>query len=72
MQANLVGVMDVNFTNNNGESIHETNIFVPFKYENVEGLCTESFSLKKVYLYPEIRSSMILLTFHSITKAKLK
>ncbi|MDF2988298.1 MAG: hypothetical protein K0R50_3808 [Eubacterium sp.] len=46
MKASLVGVMEVNFTNNNGETIRGTNIFVAFKEENVEGLRTEKFFLK--------------------------
>lgn len=38
MQAKLLGVMPVNFRNNQGEEISGTNIFVAFKDENVEGL----------------------------------
>lgn len=53
MQAKLVGVMDVNFTNSNGEEIHGTNIFVAFKDENVEGLRTEKFFLKAGILLPK-------------------
>ncbi len=53
MQAKLVGVMGVNFTNNNGEAIHGTNIFVAFKDENVEGLRTEKFFLKDGISLPD-------------------
>ncbi|EOU1503415.1 hypothetical protein QTI76_08565 [Clostridium perfringens] len=53
MQAKIVGVMDVNFTNNNGEEIHGTNIFVAFKDENVEGLRTEKFFLREGISLPK-------------------
>lgn len=53
MQAKLIGVMDVNFTNNNGEAIHGTNIFVAFKDENVEGFRTEKFFLKNGISLPK-------------------
>lgn len=46
MQVKLVGVQPVNFTNSNGNTISETNIFCAFKDENVEGLRTERFFLK--------------------------
>lgn len=53
MQAKLLGVMPVNFRNNNGEEISGTNIFVAFKDENVEGLRTEKFFLKDNISLPE-------------------
>lgn len=53
MQAKLVGVMDVNFTNSNGEAIRGTNIFAAFKDENVEGLRTEKFFLKEGISLPK-------------------
>ncbi|SEU22496.1 hypothetical protein SAMN05443270_3491 [Lacrimispora sphenoides] len=46
MQAQLVGVQHINCTNNSGEAINGTNLFVAFKDENVEGLRTEKFFLK--------------------------
>ena len=46
MQAKILGVQNINFTNNNGEAINGTNIFVAFKDENCEGLRTEKFFLK--------------------------
>lgn len=49
MQAKLVGIQHINFTNN-GETINGTNIFCAFKGENVEGLRTEKF-----FLRPEIK-----------------
>lgn len=53
MQAKLLGVMPVNFKNNNGEEISGTNIFVCFKDENVEGVRTEKFFLKETISFPD-------------------
>lgn len=53
MQVKLVGVQNINFTNNSGESIKGTNIFVGFKDENVEGLRTEKFFLKDGIALPK-------------------
>ena len=46
MKAQLLGVMPVDFTNNNGDNVRGTNIFVGFEDENVEGLRTEKFFVK--------------------------
>lgn len=46
MQATLLGVMDVNFTNNSGDTIHGMNIFVAFDDDNVQGKRCEKFFLK--------------------------
>lgn len=43
MQARLLGIQHINFTNNTGEQINGNNIFCAFKDENVEGLRTEKF-----------------------------
>ncbi|MDF2521751.1 MAG: hypothetical protein K0R84_2379 [Clostridia bacterium] len=53
MQAKLVGVQHINFTNNNGEAINGTNLFVAFKDENVEGLRTDKFFLKEGISLPK-------------------
>ncbi|WP_300382440.1 hypothetical protein [Clostridium sp.] len=53
MQVKLVGVQNINFTNNSGESIKGTNIFVGFKDENVEGLRTEKFFIKDGIALPK-------------------
>lgn len=53
MQAKLLGVMPVNFRNNNGEEISGTNIFVAFKDEAVEGLRAEKFFLKENISLPD-------------------
>lgn len=53
MQVKIVGVQNVNFTNNSGEVIRGMNIFVGFKDENVEGLRTEKFFLKEGISLPK-------------------
>ncbi|MEY8284588.1 hypothetical protein AALA13_12275 [Lachnospiraceae bacterium 50-23] len=53
MQAKLLGFMNVDFTNKNGERIVGMNIFVAFKDENVHGLKTEKFFLKESVALPE-------------------
>ncbi|MNP70015.1 hypothetical protein D3C76_1661850 [compost metagenome] len=53
MQVKIVGVQNVNFTNNSGEVIKGMNIFVGFKDENVEGLRTEKFFLKEGISLPK-------------------
>lgn len=46
MKAKLLGVQKVGFTNNNGEVISGTNIFVAFPDESVEGVRTEKYWIK--------------------------
>lgn len=53
MQARLLGVMKVNFTNNQNESVQGTNLFVAFQDENVEGLRAEKFFLKDGIALPK-------------------
>ena len=53
MQVKLLGVMPVNFRNNQGEEINGTNIFVAFKDENVEGLRAEKLFLKENIPFPD-------------------
>lgn len=53
MQAKLLGVMKVNFTNNQNESVQGTNLFVAFQDENVEGLRAEKFFLKDTIALPK-------------------
>lgn len=53
MQAKLLGVMKVNFTNNQNESVQGTNLFVAFQDENVEGLRAEKFFLKDAIALPK-------------------
>lgn len=55
MQVKLVGVQPINFTNNSGEAINGTNIFVAFKDENVDGLRTEKFFLKNEIKLPDCK-----------------
>lgn len=53
MQARLLGVMNVNFTNNNGEVITGRNIFCSFADSNVQGVRTEKFFLNSNISLPE-------------------
>lgn len=53
MQARLLGVMKVSFTNNQNESVQGTNIFVAFPESNVEGLRAEKFFLKDTIALPK-------------------
>ncbi|CAI3542875.1 MAG: hypothetical protein ACLUC0_19460 [Clostridium neonatale] len=53
MQVKLIGVQNVNFTNNSREVIKGINLFVAFKDENVEGLRTEKFFLKDGIALPK-------------------
>ncbi|MBS4958639.1 MAG: hypothetical protein KHZ99_16600 [Clostridium sp.] len=53
MQVKLIGVQNVNFTNNSGEVIKGMNLFVAFKDENVEGLRTDKFFLKDGIALPK-------------------
>lgn len=56
MQVKLLGIQNVNFTNNNGETINGTNIFCAFKDENVqEGFRTEKFFIKPDVKLPECK-----------------
>lgn len=47
MEAKLVGIQRVRFTNNNGELINGNNIYILFKDENVDGFKTEKLFLKE-------------------------
>lgn len=53
MEAKLLGVAEINFSNTNGEKIVGTNIFVAFKDNNCTGLRTEKFFLKEEMSLPE-------------------
>lgn len=53
MQVKLIGCQRICFTNNNGENINGTNIYVAFKDENVEGLKTEKLFLKENIVLPK-------------------
>ena len=53
MQTKLLGVMKVNFTNNQNEAVQGTNLFVAFQDENVEGLRCEKFFLKDTIALPK-------------------
>ena len=53
MQVKLIGVQNVNFTNNSGEVIKGMNLCVAFKDENVDGLRTDKFFLKDGIALPK-------------------
>lgn len=41
-----MGVMNIDFTNSQNETVHGTNLFVAFEDENVNGLRCEKFFLR--------------------------
>lgn len=53
MQARLLGVQGIKFTNDKGEEVNGMNIHVAFNDENVEGLKTEKFFLKSSISLPK-------------------
>lgn len=53
MKVQIIGLQGIQFTNNNGEEINGTNIFCVFQDENVEGLRSEKFFLKKGITLPK-------------------
>lgn len=65
MEAKLVGVQTVNFTNNKGETIKGTNVYCAFEDSNVNGLRTEKFFLKDGIKLPECKiNDTIEITFN--------
>ena len=63
-QFKLLGIQQINFTNNNGEVISGTNLWVAYADENVTGLKAQKFFLKEGFKLPEIApNNNILLTF---------
>lgn len=60
----LIGLQSVNFTSNNGETICGTNIWVAYSDENVTGLKSQKFFLKKEIQLPEVKpNDNLRLTF---------
>ena len=55
MQAKLIGIQPINFTNNNGETITGTKIYCAYKDENVQGLRTDGFFLKADIKLPDCK-----------------
>lgn len=72
MKAKLLGVQKVNFTNNNGEAISGTNIFVAFSDENVEGVRTEKYWLKNDINLPKDTKLNEMLEISFDRKAKVE
>ena len=46
-QFKLLGIQQINFTNNNGEVISGTNIWVAYAFEGTQGLRAQKFFLKE-------------------------
>jgi len=53
MFAKLLGIMELNFKNSNGEQVQGANIFVSYQDENVIGEKTDKFYVKKEIAIPE-------------------
>lgn len=53
MQARLLGVQGIKFTNDKGEDVNGMNIHVAFTDDNVEGFKTEKFFLKSSISLPK-------------------
>lgn len=77
MEARILGKQAINFTNNSGEEVVGTNIFVAFKDASVDGLAVSKFFLKNDISLPENTklNDMLEISFNhkgkieSITKA---
>lgn len=55
MNAKVLGLQTINFTNNNGETITGTKIFCAFNDPAVEGHRTEGFFIKSDIKLPEFK-----------------
>lgn len=55
MQVQLLGMEDINFSNDKGEVIKGSNIYVSFKDERVNGLKTSKFFIKDNIQFPECK-----------------
>lgn len=63
-QFKLLGIQQINFTNNNGEVISGTNIWVAYADENVTGLKAQKFFLKEGLNLPDCKpNDNLYLTF---------
>lgn len=76
MEARILGKQAINFTNNSGEEVVGTNIFVAFKDASVDGLAVSKFFLKDISLPKNTKlNDMLEISFNhkgkieSITKA---
>ena len=53
MKVKILGIQKIGFTNNNGEVISGTNLFVAFPEENVDGLRREKFCIRDCINLPK-------------------
>ncbi len=53
MQAKLLGVMEISFTNNQNETVQGLNVFLAFPDSNVEGMRSEKFFLRDNIVLPK-------------------
>lgn len=60
MEAKLLGIQNLKFTNTNGEIINGTNIYCAFADENVEGFKTERFFIKPEIKMPDCKLNDII------------
>ena len=54
-QFKLIGIQQINFTNNNGQVISGTNIWVAYAEENTIGLKVQKFFLKEGFKLPDCK-----------------
>lgn len=55
MQVQLLGIEDINFSNDKGEVIKGSTIYVSFKDERVNGLKTSKFFIRDNIQFPECK-----------------
>lgn len=55
MEATILGIQKIKFTNSDGKIIAGTNIFCAFKDENVEGLRADKFYIKDGIKIPDCK-----------------
>lgn len=53
MQAKLIGIQSIDFTNTKGEQVKGKNVFLIFADDKVEGLCADKFFLKEGITLPK-------------------
>lgn len=53
MRAKVLGVQDIHFTNNSGETINGTNLYIAFKDENCQGLKADKVFVREGITLPK-------------------
>lgn len=53
MRVKVLGVQDIHFTNNSGETINGTNLFIAFNDENCKGLKTDKVFVREGITLPK-------------------